>query len=149
MTTVDQTFAELLAGEMTRITTGRYRTQRKGGHVLDRNERSLDRRFWPGVQFAPTTVSAGPVLTTTFMLGDDDRVFGFRVDVSSAVERWNIRVGLLDAVARPATFAAELCWYLVVLIGDADLDVQPDRDGIRWINIATDVFGGLRTFPAN
>ena len=141
-------FAQTLADEMTQITTGRYRTQRRGGHIMDRNEASTDRVYWPGVEFAPTT--AGLLLLTTFTLSNDDRVFGFRVDLPSAVERWNLRIGIVDAVSRPALFAAELCWYLVVQLGGVDLDnVEPDQDGIGWINTATEVFGRLKVPAAN
>ncbi|MBT5848908.1 MAG: hypothetical protein HOH36_00565 [Acidimicrobiaceae bacterium] len=147
-TLLPDNFAQTLADEMTRITTGRYRTQRRGGHIMDRNESSTDRAYWPGVEFAPTT--AGLRLLTTFTLNNDDRVFGFRVDLPSAVERWNLRIGIVDAASRPALFAAELCWYLVIQIGAADLDdVEPDHDGIGWINTATEVFGRLKVSAAN
>lgn len=142
-------FAQLVADEMTRITTGRYRTNRRGGHTRDRDESSRDRAFWPGVEFQPTTVAPGPTLLTTFTLGNDDRRFGFRVELPSAVERWNLRIGIVEAEQRPMLFAAELCWYLVVLLGEADLDtVDADLDagdGIAWVNSATEVFGRLRS----
>jgi hypothetical protein len=148
-TPLEDDFAQTLADEMTRITTGRYRTRRRGGHIMDRNESSTDRAYWPGVEFAPTT-AAGLLLLTTFTLSDDDRVFGFRVDLPSAVERWNLRIGIVDAASRPALFAAELCWYLVVQVGAADLDdVEPDQDGIGWVNTATEVFGRLKLPATN
>ena len=149
-TAVNDDFAQVLADEMTRITTGRYRTKRRGGHIMDRDESSTDRAYWPGVEFAPTTTAAGPLLLTTFTLSDDDRVFGFRVDLPSAVERWNLRIAIVDAASRPALFAAELCWYLVVQVGAAELDdVEPDEDGIRCVNTPTEVFGRLKLPTAN
>ena len=143
-------FAGVVSDEMSRITTGRYSTQRRGGHVLDRDESLTDRAYWPGVEISPTTIVSGRVLHTTFTLGDDDRVYGFRVDLPSAVERWNLRIGIVDAASRPMLFAAELCWYLVVQVGAADLDgIEPDQEGISWVNTSTEVFGRLKVAAVN
>lgn len=144
MAAVDDAFARFVAAEMTRITGSRYRTDRHGGHHRDRDEASTDRAFWPGVDFSPTTVTRDLTLRTTFTLTGDDRRFGFRVHLTSAAERWNLRIGIVDAVARPVLFAAELCWYMVVQIGEADLGaVTVDDEGIAWINEAAEVFGRL------
>lgn len=141
---VDDDFARQVADEMSRITTGRYRTTRRGGHPLDRGEASADRPFWPGVAFTRTTVAPGPTLVTTFAVSKDPGFYGFRVHLPSAVERWHLRIGIVDAVSRPTLFAAELCWYLVVQVGAADLGaVEPDEQGVGWINVATEVFGRL------
>lgn len=147
--TGDDGFATFVAGEMTRITGARYRTTRHGGHARDRDESSADRSFWPGVDFSPTTVTDGPTLCTTFTLARDPRTFGFRVDLASAVERWDLRIGIVTAASRPALFAAEVCWYMVVQIGDADLDaIRVGGDGTYWVNSPTEVFGRLTVTAA-
>jgi hypothetical protein len=146
----DAEFAQHVADEMTRITTGRYRTDRRGGHALDRDEASRDRSFWPGIEFSPTTVSPGPTLLTRFTVGNDERSFGFRVHLPSAIERWNLRIGIVDAASRPTLFAAELCWYLVVQLGAADLTaIERDEQGVGLVNVATEVFGRLEVPSAN
>ena len=143
-------FAQHVADEMSRITTGRYRTHRRGGHALDRDEASRDRSFWPGVDFSPTTVSTGPTLLTRFTVYNDQRWFGLRVHLPSAIERWNLRIGIVDAASHPMLFAAELCWYLVVQVGAADLTtIGLDEQGVGWLNVATEVFGRLEVPSAN
>ena len=146
----DAGLAQYVAGEMSRITTGGFRTHRHGGHALDRNEASRDRSFWPGVEFSPTTVAPGPTLLTIFTACNDERCFGFKVHLPSAIERWNLRIGIVDAASHPTLFAAELCWYLVVQVGAADLAaIALDEQGIGWINNATEVFGRLKVPSAN
>lgn len=140
----DDAFAHVVAAEMSRITTGRYRTTRRGAHVRDRDETADDRPFWAGVEFFPTTVAPGPTLRTVLRVGADPVLVGYRIHLPSAVERWNLRIGIVDAASRPALFASELCWYLVVQVGAADLDgTAADADGIRWINAPTEVFGRI------
>lgn len=146
----DAGLAQYVADEMSRITMGRFRTNRQGGHALDRNEAAHDRSFWPGVEFSPTTVALGPTLLTQFTVCNDERWFGFRVHLPSAIERWNLRIGIVDAASHPTLFAAELCWYLVVQVGAVDLAaIAPDEQGIGWINNATEVFGRLKVPSAN
>ncbi len=146
----DAGFAQHVADEMSRITTGRYNTHRRGGHALDRDEASRDRSFWPGIDFSPTTISSGPTLLTRFTVRNDERWYGLRVHLPSAIERWNLRIGIVDAVSHPTLFAAEVCWYLVVLVGAADLTaIEPDDQGVGWLNIATEVFGRLNVPSAN
>jgi hypothetical protein len=131
----DAGLAQYVADEMSRITMGRFRTNRQGGHALDRNEAARDRSFWPGVEFT---------------VCNDERWFGFRVHLPSAIERWNLRIGIVDAASHPTLFAAELCWYLVVQVGAVDLAaIAPDEQGIGWINNATEVFGRLKVPSAN
>ncbi len=146
----DAGLAQYVADEMSRITTGRFRTQRRGGHALDCDEATRDRSFWPGVEFSPTIVSPGPTLLTRFTVCNDERWFGFRVHLPSAIERWNLRIGIVDAASHPTLFAAELCWYLVVQVGAADLTaVALDDQGVGWLNVATEVFGRLKVPSAN
>lgn len=146
----DAGFAQHVADEMSRITTGRYRTHRRGGHALDRDEASRDRSFWPGIEFSPTTISPGPTLLTMFTVCNDERGFGLRVHLPSAIERWNLRIGIVDAASHPTLFAAELCWYLVVLVGAADLTaIELDEQGVGWLNVATEVFGRLKMPSTN
>lgn len=146
----DTRFAQLVADEMSRITTGRYHTHRRGGHTLDRDEASRDRSFWPGIDFSPTTISPGPTLLTRFTVCKDERWFGLRVHLPSAIKRWNLLIGIVDAASNPKLFAAELCWYFVVLVGAADLAaIELDEQGVCWLNVATEVFGRLEVPSAN
>ena len=143
-------FAQHVADEMSRITTDRYHTHRRGGHALDRDEASSDRSFWPGIDFSPTTISPGPTLLTRFTVCNDERWFGLRVHLPSAIKRWNQLIGIVDAASHPTLFAAELCWYFVVLVGAADFTaIELDDQGVRWLNVATEVFGRLEVPSAN
>jgi hypothetical protein len=81
---------------------------------------------------------------------NDERSFGLRVHLPSAIKRWNLLIGIVDAASHPTLFAAELCWYFVVLVGAADFAaIEVDDQGVRWLNVATEVFGRLEVPSAN
>jgi len=137
--------APIVCEEMNRITAESYRTTRRGGHSKDNDESLHDRSFWPGVEFSPIEILADEQMAVTFTTTDlTGRTFGYRFDLAIAVERWNLRIGIVDAMSRPLLFASELCWYMVAQIGSVDLDgLQEGDDGISWIDARTTIFGRL------
>ena len=137
--------ATVVREEMNRITAECYRTTRRGGHSKDNDESLTDRSFWPGVNFSPIEIRADEQMALTFSTTDlTDRTFGYRFDLAIAVERWNLRIGIVDAMSRPLLFASELCWYMVAQIGSVDLDgLKEGDDGISWIDARTTIFGRL------
>ena len=141
--------AAVVAAEMNRMLSNRYTTTRRGGDHRDYADTDPARPFWVGVGFgeAVLTSSAGrPIITMTFVVADvPDRVFGYRIDVNAAVERWNARIGIVEAGDKPLLFAAELVWYIVAHIGMAHLvELPTDPDGVAWLTEGDELFGRLR-----
>ena len=143
MQTVDA-FDDAVRADITTILTRKYRTVRHGGH--DKEEHLRERQFWPDMRFHGVEIwQEAPGLSITFTPVDEpDQVYGYRIDMATALTAWGKRVGIRNPRQHPSMFAAELVWCMVTYIGAVGLEgsVATD-DEVRWINKGTDVFDRL------
>lgn len=144
-------FAEPVRNAMWQLLSSRYRTSR-----TDRQadaESADDRPFWPDFTFETVSIAgreqSADIQVTFYETIRPETLLGFRIDLDKAASSWSERVGGRDPSRYPEMFAAELVWFMVCYIGVADLDpgLPGDRDGPRWINQGTEVFGKLKNNP--
>ncbi|WP_018182906.1 hypothetical protein [Kaistia granuli] len=137
-------FDQAVRTDISTILTRKYRTVRHGGH--DKEEHLRERQFWPDMQFHGVEIwQDTPGLSITFTpVNEPGQVYGYRIDMATALIAWGKRVGIRNPRQHPSMFAAELVWYMVTYIGAVGIeDSVVAADGIRWINKGTEVFEKL------
>lgn len=135
-------FYNQVRGDIWTILSQQY-DYRGSGEALAR-----ERPFWQDMRFHEVSTvdgSNGNHISITFTpIDQPTTIYGYKIDLDKAAAAWNERVGIRDARQNPTMFAVELVWYMVVYIGETNLErCRESGKGVCWINAGTDAFLSL------